>query len=394
MELKRKPNESDFAYKERLIVAKLDREIDLDWSEIAELLGENCHPDHLRKTAYGIYESYKHRLENAIDVSSQDILDNIEAKKIELQKERYKLSDERIALNKIIRNKSRQEELNEIIQRCLSDGNLPKLKPITHNNIKTSSKSLMVSLNDIHYGQDITNTWNTYNSDICERRFAEYLDKIIKIQFEQKADECVIWANGDMISGNIHNEISITNKENVIEQIMQVSELISSFLYYLSQYFNKVRFVSVSGNHSRLTRKEDALKDERLDDLIEWYLKARLQNIDNIKFDDYDNIDTTMYLVKVKGLNYIGVHGDYDCSHSSIQNLVSMVDVPVYGILSGHLHHNKIDTVQGVKIISGGSMIGMDSYCIQKRILGTPEQLVCVCDNEGLICTYNIEFKQ
>lgn len=394
MELKRKQEESDFAYKERLIVAKLDKEIDLDWSEIAELLGEDCHPDHLRKTAYGIYESYKHRLENAIDITGQDILDTIEAKKIELQKERYKLSDQRVAFNKMVRQKARQEEINEIIEKCISEGNLPVLNVPAKQPAKRSNKSMLVSLNDLHYGQDITNSWNVYNSDVCERRIAEYLDRIIQIQAEQNADECVVWANGDMISGNIHNEISITNKENVIEQIMQVSELIASFLCYLSGYFNKIRFISVSGNHSRIGKKEDALKDERLDDLIEWYLKARLSGVNNIKFNDYEKIDTTMYIVKVQGLNYVGVHGDYDYSPSSIQNLVSMVGKPIYGLLSGHLHHNKIDTIQGIKTIMGGSMIGMDSYCIQKRILGKPEQLVCICTQDGLMCSYDVELKQ
>ena len=170
MELKRKQEESDFAYKERLIVAKLDKEIDLDWSEIAELLGEDCHPDHLRKTAYGIYESYKHRLENAIDITGQDILDTIEAKKIELQKERYKLSDQRVAFNKMVRQKARQEEINEIIEKCISEGNLPVLNVPAKQPAKRSNKSMLVSLNDLHYGQDITNSWNVYNSDVCERR--------------------------------------------------------------------------------------------------------------------------------------------------------------------------------------------------------------------------------
>ena len=151
MELKRKQEESDFAYKERLIVAKLDKEIDLDWSEIAELLGEDCHPDHLRKTAYGIYESYKYRLENAIDITGQDILDTIEAKKIELQKERYKLSDQRVAFNKMVRQKARQEEINEIIEKCISEGNLPVLNVPVKQPAKRSNKSMLVSLNDLHY---------------------------------------------------------------------------------------------------------------------------------------------------------------------------------------------------------------------------------------------------
>ena len=356
----------------------------------------NCfNESEVRKRMYGmkrLIEIIESDITNTID--SEALLKELEEKKIELQKERYKLSDQRVAFNKLVRNKARQEEVNEIIEKCVLNGNLPKLDLAQQDKKKYSKKSMLVSLNDLHYGQDIVNFWNVYNSDVCEKRMLEYLNRIIEIQAEQNAEECVVWANGDLISGNIHNEISITNKENVIEQLTQVSELIAYFLAFLAKYFNKVRFVSVAGNHSRLGKKEDALKDERLDDLVEWYLKARLQNIENIKFDEYKKIDNTMYVVKVQGLNYIGVHGDYDASESSIHNLISMVEEPVYGILSGHLHHNKIDTIQGVKTIMGGSMIGMDSYCIQKRIVGVPEQIVCICTQDGLKCTYNVELNQ
>lgn len=371
---------------------------DTPYEYLSEILfGEgNCfNESEVRKRMYGmkrLIEIIESDITNTID--SEAILKELEDKKIELQKERYKLSDQRIAFNKLVRNKARQEEINEIIEKCISDGNLPKLETPKPDNKKYNKKSMLVSLNDLHYGQDIINFWNVYNSEVCQQRIAEYLDKIIEIQAEQNAEECVVWANGDLISGNIHNEISITNKENVIEQLTQVSELIASFLACLSNYFNKVRFVSVAGNHSRLGKKEDSLKDERLDDIVEWYLKARLQNISKIKFDEYKKIDTTMYVVKVQGLNYVGVHGDYDYSDTSIRNLVSMVEEPVYAILSGHLHHNKIDTVQGIKTIMGGSMIGMDSYCIQKRIIGVPEQLVCICTQDGLKCTYNVELKK
>ena len=105
MDIKRKPDEAYFPYKERLVVAKLEGEIDLDWSDIVELLGDGTHPDTLRKAAYGIYEAYKYRLESSLDISSQDVLEQLEAKKIEIQKERYKLFDQRNALNKIIREK-------------------------------------------------------------------------------------------------------------------------------------------------------------------------------------------------------------------------------------------------------------------------------------------------
>lgn len=56
MQLERYTDENDFEYKLRLCKAKINKEIDLDWQEIVDLLGINVHYDHLRKTAYGLVE--------------------------------------------------------------------------------------------------------------------------------------------------------------------------------------------------------------------------------------------------------------------------------------------------------------------------------------------------
>ena len=60
--LKRLKNETNFEYKLRLCKAKINREIDLDWAEISELLNLDVSADHLRKTAYGLieYDNYIH----------------------------------------------------------------------------------------------------------------------------------------------------------------------------------------------------------------------------------------------------------------------------------------------------------------------------------------------
>ena len=171
---------------------------------------------------------------------------------------------------------------------------------------------------------------------------------------------------------------------------MGVSELVSEFLAELSKHFNTVTFITVAGNHSRISpNKDDSLSSERLDDLIEWYVKARLQNFDNIIIAD-NKIDETMYTIDVRGKLYCGVHGDYDGSAAKVQALQTMVGKPVYAVLSGHLHHNKVDVVQGIKTVMAGSFLGIDDYCIQKRIFGKPEQMVCVCDENGILCHYDI----
>ena len=377
------------------MIGKLvDRTIDDDYEELSErLFGEgNCFSaSEVRKRMYGmkaIIEAIERDGEESI--RDADTLSALDAKKIELQMERQKFYDQRNAFNRLIRERSRQEELNEILVEAVRSGNLPQLY-YERFDIAPSDNDLLVSLNDIHYGANVSNFWNTYNSDVCREMMCRYLDRIISIGETHRSENCVVWANGDEISGNIHQSIAVTNKENVIEQIKGVSELIAEFLAELSRHFNHVMFVSVAGNHSRIEPNKDrALISERLDDLVEWYLGARLQNFENITIGGGEKIDHTIYLVEVRGQTYCGVHGDFDGSASKVQALQAMAGRPIYAVLSGHLHHNKIDEVQGVKTIMAGSFLGMDDYCVQKRIVGRAEQMVCVCDENGVRCSYDI----
>ena len=378
-----------------IVIGKLvDRTIDDDYEELSErLYGEgNCFSaSEVRKRMYGmkaIIEAIERDGEESI--RDADTLSALDVKKIELQMERQKFYDQRNAFNRLIRERSRQEELNEILVEAVKSGNLPQLH-YERFDIAPSDNDLLVSLNDIHYGANVSNFWNTYNSDVCREMMCRYLDRIISIGETHRSENCVVWANGDEISGNIHQSIAVTNKENVIEQIKGVSELIAEFLAELSRHFSNVTFVSVAGNHSRIEPNKDrALISERLDDLVEWYLGARLQNFENITIGGGEKIDHTIYLVDVRGQTYCGVHGDFDGSASKVQALQAMAGKPIYAVLSGHLHHNKIDEVQGVKTIMAGSFLGMDDYCVQKRIVGRAEQMVCVCDENGVRCSYGI----
>lgn len=368
---------------------------DMDYTELSELVyGQSYSSDVARRMLYGSRRTLELMdAENTDKIKSDDILNELDTKMIELRKERQKFYDQRNAFNKIVRERSRQEELNEILVDEIQKGHLPSLNYIP-NNIQSSDNDLLVSLNDIHYGATHSNYWGAYNSDICREMLNLYLDNIIHIAETHQSENCIVWENGDAISGYIHASIQITNKENTISQLMGVSELISEFLAELSKHFKSVRFVSVSGNHSRIEKnKNDALVEERLDDLIDWYLSARLQNFDNVFIDTDSRIDPTMYLIDIRGKKYCGVHGDFDGSPAKVQALQTMAGVQLYSVLSGHMHHNKVDTVQGVKTVMAGSFLGVDPYCVQKRIFGRPEQMVCVCDENGIRCHYDISLQ-
>lgn len=396
-ELLRRDGESELDYHKRLVYGKLvDKTLaDIDYSELAEALyGRQYSSDVARRMCYGS----KHTLDlmdrevsdSILSKSGVDIIGELESKKIELAKERQKFYDQRMAFTKMLRERSREEELNELIESCILNGDLPELVYEEHI-CELSNNDLLVSLNDIHYGANIDNAWCRYNSKICAHMMQEYLDRIINIANTHNSENCIVWCAGDLISGSIHRSIQVTNKENVIQQLMGVSELIAEFLAELSKHFNTVRFLSVAGNHSRLeANKENSVTGERLDDLVEWYLSARMQNFGNVIIDDEHKLDHTISTFSVRGKNYVMVHGDYD-SPSKAQALQAMVDAPIYAMLCGHLHHNQTDVVQGIKTVMAGSFQGVDSFCVEKRIFGKPQQMVCVCDNTGIVCHYDID---
>lgn len=392
MYLSKRSGESDLQYHKRLINGKLvDKTLsDVDYSELAELIyGQPYSSDVARRMMYGSKKTLDIIEQENIDALGTDVSAEIDEQIVELKKERQKFFDQRAALNKIIREQARREELGEILTDAVVNERLPELRYEPHIHL-SSDNDLLCSLNDIHYGININNAWNVYNPDVFKQMLCCYLDRIIEIASVHNSERCVLFCNGDMISGNIHKTVQISNKENVVKQIMGVSELLSEFIAELSKHFSYVQFVSVAGNHSRLDKKEDAPLDERLDDLVEWYLNARLSGFENVIIGGYEKVDSTMYLIDIRGKTYLGVHGDYDGSISKISALQTMAGRNVYAILSGHLHHNKIDEVQGIKTVMAGSFVGMDDYCVQKRIFGKPEQLICVCNSDGIACCYDV----
>lgn len=392
--LNKKPNESDIDYHRRLVYGKLvDKTLaDVDYSELAQYVyGQEYSSDVARRMMYGSCKTLQMIDKERHDsIGDEQVVSEIDDKIMELKKAQQRFFDQRTAFNKVVRERARQEELNDIITRQVSSGALPTLNYVPRE-IEASDNDLLISLNDIHFGAVVSNYWCEYNSDICAEMMRNYLDNILDIAKTHNSENCIVFANGDLISGAIHYQIAVSNKENLIEQIMGVSELIAEFLSELSYHFREVRFVSVAGNHSRLDQKDRAIQQERLDDLVEWYLSARMSKHENVIIGYGNKIDSTMYVMDIRGKNYVGVHGDYDPSPAHIQSLQTMVGKPVYAVLLGHLHHCCIDNVQGIKTVMAGSFLGVDDYCISKRIYGQPEQLACVCDESGIRCTYEIK---
>ena len=311
--------------------------------------------------------------------------------KRELERAKIKFRDERNAWSKQNYIDARVEEKLDLLEKeLLSQG---KINFDIHENVNiTSDNDILIILSDFHIGQCFYSVWGMYNSDIAKQRLNQLLSEVIAIQKIHNSENCFVSLQGDMLSGNIHKTIQVTNRENVIEQIKIASELISSFCYELSKVFSKVFMSSVVGNHSRMDRKDDALHDERLDDIISWGVEMSLKHIDNF-YILKTNLDSGISTMDIRNKIYVNVHGDYDrYTNAGVSNLCMHLGFIPYAITYGHLHTCAVDEANGVKMIRGGSLAGSgDDYTIEKRLSGKPSQMVCVCNNKGVVCYYPIE---
>ena len=211
----------------------------------------------------------------------------------EIRKEKQKLFDERTALNKTLRETARIEEDLSKLEILIKDNGVTTL-PSVNNFISSADNDLFICLSDFHLGIDTDNYFGKYNSDIASDRLAQYLSKIIEIQKLHKSENAYVGILGDILNGEIHFTTQLENRENVTEQIQKSAELISTFIYELSKYFRTVYINGVAGNHSRTSFKDQVLRGNRLDNLIPWYMKAKLDHLQNIIFIDDENYDSTV----------------------------------------------------------------------------------------------------
>lgn len=390
-ELQRKPDETELQYLYRIGKLKDDQILDMTWGEIATIMNKQLRDPDEEWTESAYRKKYK-LLKDAYEqvfsgYQDDSYLTELTLQKQEIQKERRKLYDERLDLNKRLREEARLEttidklsdSLNTIVDTYFPPGDIPV--PHTYGN------KLIVCLSDLHIGQEFSNNDGEFNTDIAANRMKQYLGEVLSIGRRNDCDECIVCLLGDMISGNIHHRISVTNKENVVEQVKIASMLVAEFVSQLSLSFSSVDVYSVGGNHSRLEKvAEDALLNERLDDLIPWFLNVAMKHRDNVTV--YANtFDETLGIFEVGDKTYFIQHGDYtNVTDAAIGKLVLWAKRTPYCILTGHWHTPSMTDVSGVTVIQSGSLCGSgDDYTRSKRLTGKPSQTVLVAKNDGSI---------
>lgn len=354
------------------------------WLELAELLNYCVMPQEVGRTESYWRKSYKEiKEERGPWMPTADIKPETTRPSeflAALRGERMLLADERRYTTKTIREQARIENLLSLFEREIKSYKAPA--PVKTPVFRDAERGVVAMLGDIHYGLAFDNSAGIFNTDIAAKRVLTYAEELNRLAGENTNIAVVLM--GDLISGRIHKSIQIENTENVVKQIVGVSELVAEFLRKLQEKYASIEVYSVSGNHSRL--EDEALvspRGEKLDALIPFYCKTKLAQYANIKF--MDAMDDSITTFSFNGLQFVAVHGDYDRDiNASIQRVSRLIRQPIDYMLSAHMHVPSC-RLDDVRQFCNGSVCGSgDEYTVKKRLFAPPTQIALVFDKQKL----------
>ena len=198
---------------------------------------------------------------------------------------------------------------------------------------------------------------------------------------------------GDMISGDIHEELARTNVENCMLQMMNGAFLISQAIRELSAHFTTIRIPAVVGNHGRMTRKIPS-KDKYMDwdyMMYQW-IAAFCKDLDNVNFEIPKSF---MHIFEVANQRILIMHGDSISGGGSLNAITASVQklrtVIQYGertgaedrftgfdaVMIGHFHRiDEYDIGTGPLLING-TLKGGDEFTTSRLHVATaPKHLI------------------
>jgi len=196
-------------------------------------------------------------------------------------------------------------------------------KPIEYEPPKTkeglSDRPIVavLQISDSHMGMiqesDEVEGFNAFNPDLCVRRSMYFVRQAVRwIDVHRRGyrcDEIVFLVTADLISGDIHRDLTVTNAFPVPVQVVKAGYLLADQISYVSPYFEKVRveFI-VADNHSRLTPKPQTHEAglNSLNYIVGYLAKILVSDQSNVTFNVWPMLQK---VVKVQNRSYLITHG-------------------------------------------------------------------------------------
>lgn len=246
-------------------------------------------------------------------------------------------------------------------------------------------------LSDLHWGEVVhpsqINGVNKYNIAIAHERMASciasaiHLLKIISPKMDYPGIVCPL--GGDMISGNIHDELTATNELNSMPTVLDLYGVLVGVVKHLADTFGHVFLPCVSGNHGRDTHKIWS-KDRHatsFDWLLYQFLARHFAGDKRITFfipdgpDAYYRIYQHRYLLTHGdqfrgGDGMIGALGPIIRGDHKKRSRNAQIDMEYDTLCLGHWHQY----IHLTRLIVNGSLKGLDEYAYNNNFGFEPPQ--------------------
>lgn len=365
--LKKRDDESFEQYVNRMYENKIEN--NMTNREVAETINKVLDKNYQESYYRGIHKHYKIGFEEGFEKAlnnrdENEILKEIEEKRLELEKSRVKLRTEKIEYNRNLRLDSRQELLYENIKDTKDRLPLPNFKDIPVKNIEGS---YFLCWTDLHYGADFISENNIYSREECKRRLEKLAYKVKQMCFENRIDNLYIAGLSDDIQGLLRISDVKINDIPVVESVVEVSRLIASILNSISEVTNITYYHTMASNHSQtrpITGKSDLIKED-LEVIIGNYIQDLLTNNERIKVvlseKDYHSIT-------IEGQNILLMHGHQTKSIKDTIKNYSMLHRKFYDLaFIGHYHSGQQMSVGesdngNTEMFVIPSIVGSDPY--------------------------------
>lgn len=374
-------NESYISYVKRVTNACSNKQIGYaEWGD--NILGyENVYSEDNCRKGFYIVSKLLSKIDESVDVSDIELVEELETLKDAIYKEKCKLQDIQREKRKSLREEARFENLVDVLKKEIR--NLPPIKLNVCNRKADENVEASVMISDLHVGLIVDNTTHYYDIEVAKERLGELCSKTIKYCKLHDVNKLNVELLGDEISGIIQIGNRVDEEEDTISQVITVSELLSNFINDLKAEIPQVVVYAVIGNHSSVfANKKERSNKENFERLIFEYIKLRTgQKVITNGLEDY-------LLYKIKGKTIILTHGNRDNLQNAKQHFVDLLGIIPDYIHFGHIHHFNIKDDCDTEITTNGSLISTDDYSVSIRKSTKASQVLIIYGED--VCTYKL----